>query len=236
MDENHFCANKMFFVNKCFCVHFSQRRSWCRYQELSARLAWVKSSCILGKAAVGNFGGAAENSKSSLVICHCSRLWNCKQIIFLYVPVKETENRENSKSSLVICHCKNSKSFCYTSLLPGKQTTWERVDNLVICHCIPVKLGSSWPYGPLDPCSDFVLCGLWPLRPRDTLLWARSNAEISSLHVISITQGFQQPCACLISKLAYVTACFSKRKQFTGKTVNHLVICHWMENSQLVSS
>ena len=130
---------------------------------------------------------------------------------------------------------KNSKSFCYMSL-PGKQTTWERVDNLVICHCIPVKLGSSWPNGPLDPCSDFVLCGLWPLRPRDTLLWARSNAEISSLNVISITQGFQQPCACLISKLAYVTACFSKSKQLTGKTVKHLVVCHCMENSQSVSS
>ena len=54
--------------------------------------------------------------------------------------------------------------------------------------------GSLRPNGPLDPSVDFTLHCLRPLRPRDSrLLLARLNAEISSL-----TQGFQQPIACLI--------------------------------------
>ena len=58
--------------------------------------------------------------------------------------------------------------------------------------CTYSILGSSHLYRPLNHSSDFVLCGLWPLRPRDSrLLWARLNSEICRL--MHITQGFQQP-------------------------------------------
>ena len=49
--------------------------------------------------------------------------------------------------------------------------------------CTYSILGSSQLYRPLNHSSDFVLCGLWPLRPRDSrFLWAKFVKTVENCH------------------------------------------------------